>query len=180
MTDLKNYEPDEAVAGDLWSWKKSVPGYPASEGWALTYHFANSSANFSISASGDGADFLVEVTPENPAPGLYNWAATVKKGAARITVGSGSITVHPDPESGSADLRSYAQKIVDAIEAVIEKRASKDQENYSIDGRSLARTPIADLLLLRDRFRKELANEKAKNRIAQGRKSRRNIRLRFK
>lgn len=179
MTDLKSYEPDEVTAGDRWAWKKSVSGYPAGDGWVLKYFFTNASANFSIEAAADGEDYLIEHTPVSPTAGFYSWVATVSKDDNRFTVGNGTITVRPDPAGVNVDLRSYARKVVDAIEAVIQKRASKDQENYSIDGRSLGRTPIADLLLLRDRFLKELATEKTKTRLAQGRPSRRNIRVRF-
>ena len=49
----------------------------------------------------------------------------------------------------------HVRRVIDAIEAVIERRATKDQKSYSIDGRSLERTPIDELLLLRDRYRAE-------------------------
>ena len=59
------------------------------------------------------------------------------------------------------DARSHVQRVLDAIEAVLEKRATLDQEQYRINNRELRRTPIADLLKLRDRYRGELARMKA-------------------
>ena len=59
------------------------------------------------------------------------------------------------------DARSHVQRVLDAIEAVLEKRATLDQEQYRINNRELRRTPIADLLKLRDRYRMELQRAKA-------------------
>ena len=60
----------------------------------------------------------------------------------------------------SIDVQSHARKVLSAIEAVIEGRASQDQMSYSIAGRSLSRMPIDDLLTLRDRYRAEWNKEK--------------------
>ncbi|WP_123711612.1 hypothetical protein [Sinobacterium caligoides] len=60
------------------------------------------------------------------------------------------------------DDRTHAKRVLAAIEAVIEKRASRDQMAYSIDSRSLSRTPIADLMLLRDRYKTMVAMEDKK------------------
>ena len=48
----------------------------------------------------------------------------------------------------------------EASEAVIEGQVTKDQENYSIAGRSLSCTPIAYLLSLPDYYRTEFIREK--------------------
>ena len=53
------------------------------------------------------------------------------------------------------------QRTLEAIEAVIEKRASIDQERYKINNRELWRTPIPELLVMRDRYRSELRRLKA-------------------
>lgn len=73
----------------------------------------------------------------------------------------GMIEVERDPTSISVDedLRTHPERVLAAIEAVIEQRASKDQESYTINGRSLNRTPIADLLKLRDKYKDEVKNQ---------------------
>jgi hypothetical protein len=48
---------------------------------------------------------------------------------------------------------------------VIEGRSSRDQENYSIQGRSLSRTPIPDLLILRDRYKAMYVQEQRAERL---------------
>lgn len=94
-------------------------------------------------------------------PGLYEYTARVSNGTDFHEVESGQITLTPDLASAveGHDGRSHAKRTLDAIEAVIEKRASLDQERYRINNRELYRTPIADLLKLRDLYRMEVRRE---------------------
>ena len=71
-------------------------------------------------------------------------------------------------DADTADPRSHAKITLDAVEAVIEGRATKDQENYSIAGRSACRTPVADLLSLRDYYRTEFLREQRVERRNKG------------
>ena len=76
---------------------------------------------------------------------------------------SGQIKIKPDLATLDAghDGRDHLQRTRDAIEAVLEKRATLDQERYKINNRELVRTPISELLTLRDRYRSELRRLKA-------------------
>ena len=60
-------------------------------------------------------------------------------GALEIVADIAGMTEGHDP-------RAHAEKVLEAIEAVIEKRATKDQESYTIKNRSLARTGSTPLL----------------------------------
>ena len=171
--DIPTTEPTEARAGDTWKWTKTLADYPASEGWALTYRFKSATAAFEVAASASGDDYSVTVaatTTDDIAAGFYTWVAQVSLAGEKYTVDSGPFTVNPDFHTGTAsaayDGRSHARIVLDAIEAVIEGRASRDQEAYEIAGRSLKRTPIADLLKLRQHYKAELAAEEAAQRIA--------------
>jgi hypothetical protein len=62
----------------------------------------------------------------------------------------------------------HVEKVLDAIEAVIENRASQDQMSYSIKGTTLSRTPIADLLLLRREYKEEYKMELLKKDTDEG------------
>lgn len=70
------------------------------------------------------------------------------------------------------DVRGAAARGLAAIDAVLLGRASKDQESYTINGRSLTRTSIADLLLLQKSYQTAVAKEKrgGKSRRFLGRK----------
>jgi hypothetical protein len=170
-------EPKSFVAGDTVEWEKSLADYPASE-WTLTYYFWNESKDFSVVASADGDNYQITIpaaTSEDYTAGTYNWKAIVSQGSEetleRHTVASGQIIIRHNPAAGEGsgiDSRSAVKIALDAIEAVIAGRASKDQESYSIAGRSLSRTPMADLIMLRTHYAKLYAKEQQEDRIEQG------------
>ena len=74
---------------------------------------------------------------------------------------------------------THATRVLAAIEAVLERRATKDQESYTIDGRSLSRTPISELLLLRNLYRREVQLEAQAENVAAGKANGRMILTRF-
>ena len=173
--DIPTTEPAVARAGDTWKWTKTLADYPASEGWALTYRFKSSDYAFEAAATTSGDDYAVTVaatTTDDVVAGLYTWVAQVAYGGEKFTVDSGVLTVNPDYHTGTStatyDGRSHARIVLAAIEAVIEGRASIDQEGYEIAGRSLKRTPIPDLLKLRQAYRAEVAAEASAEAIASG------------
>lgn len=183
MTDIATIEPLEVRAGDTWEWRREdlATDYPAST-WTLTYTFANADAKFQISASADGDDFAVTLAAasSNKPAGVYGWVAKVSYSGEVHTVGSGTLTVLPDLATLTVhDGRSHARKVLDAIEALLEDRASIDQKSISIAGRTLERTPITDLLALRSVYRIEARNEEAQEKLARGEGSPRVIGVRF-
>lgn len=166
-------EPTSLRAGDTWKWKRTdLTDYPAPT-WTLKYEFKNKTTAFEITAAQDGSTsaFAVTVamaTTAGYAAGKYSWVATVSNGSERYTVDSGTFEVTKDFNDNTAyDGRSHAQKTLEAIEAVIEGRATMDQQEYSIGDRTLKRTPMADLLKLHSRYsamvEAEVAAEKLKN-----------------
>ncbi|MDC6408575.1 hypothetical protein LOK82_08010 [Xylella fastidiosa subsp. multiplex] len=68
-----------------------------------------------------------------------------------IELKRGKLRVEPDFASlpQGYDGRSDNQRALDAINAVLQKRATQDQQRYRINNRELWRTPIAELLKLR-------------------------------
>lgn len=177
--DSANYpttEPDTLVAGDRWAWKRTDLGadYPPAS-YALKYVLRQheTGAEIEISAVGSGLDYVVEVlsvtTAAHP-PGRYTWTAFIIRTIdnQRVRVGTGTLTIAPDRDTDSADPRSHSRKVLDAITAVMENRATVDQQEYSIAGRSLKRMSIADLLLLKDRYQIEVNREEAAEKLAAG------------
>lgn len=101
------------------------------------------------------------------APGKYWWQLRALNGAEVAIVDEGQMTIAPDLAliDNPHDGRSHAERVLQAIEAVIEGRASMDQESYTINNRSLSRTPIADLMALRSKYQAEVTRER---RVAKG------------
>lgn len=192
MTDATT-EPTEIAAGTTLRWRRAFSLFPASDGWALSYAIRGpDAAEIEVDATADGDAFAVEVPASLTSgwtAGRYAIAGYVERDEdaggpeelERHLVYRGTLVVLEDLAAVTTphDPRSHARRVLEAIEAVIEKRASRDQESYTINGRTLVRTPIAELIRLRDRYKGEVAGEEAAERIAAGLGSRRTIRVRF-
>jgi len=140
------------------------PAYPAPE-WQLSVVLRGPSV-IDLLAVPDGRNHLLHVPAtitQGWLHGEYAVSVRMQRGDDIEEIDSGTVTVRPDIAQLAAghDARSHVQRVLDAIEAVLEKRATLDQEQYRINNRELRRTPIADLLKLRDRYRMELQRAKA-------------------
>lgn len=95
------------------------------------------------------------------APGSYFWHELSELAGDRRTLDSGQTQVLPDITAVAApfDARTYSRRMVDAIEATLEGRVTKDVESYQIRGRSLTKIPVAELIVLRDKFKLEARRE---------------------
>ncbi len=168
---ISTVEPTSVIAGDTVKWTKSLPDYPASDGWSLAYTFINAAGKFPVAASADGDDYAVSVPPATTTgwiAGDYDWRAQVSKAGEVFTVATGRTTVKPSFGAATLDGRSTARKMLDAVEAVLENRASSEVAEYQINGRQLKYTSIPDLLKLRDRLRADVRREENVLRAAQG------------
>jgi hypothetical protein len=180
---------DQLIAGDTLDFVDTVAAYPASDLWTLKYRLvpqftSPAQSPITLTASAEGDDYRVQAMAATTAlwaAGFYSWARWVEKGAMRIGLGSGRLQVNADPATAVAglDTRTHARKVLDAIEAVLENRATKDQEEYSIEGRSLKRTPLADLIALRSQYSIEVQREERAARAAAGLGTGRTIGVRF-
>lgn len=95
--------------------------------------------------------------------GRYVLSLRASRGDEVREIDTGEVTIRPDISQLAAghDARSHVERALAAIEAVIEKRATIDQERYRINNRELWRTPVGELLRLRDRYKAELARMQA-------------------
>lgn len=165
--------PQTIQAGDTLGWKDALPGFPASQGWSLTFSLRGPAAH-DIPASTDGDGFSVLVPAAETAqysPGLYGWTAKVSHADGRTyTVETGRLTILADLAASSEpiDPRTDSRRVLDAINAVIEKRASIDQQSMTVNGRSLQRTPLPDLLRLKSHFENIVATEERAEKIRKG------------
>ena len=193
LFDRANYptqEPDVLVVGDRWVWRRPdlVADYPTAD-YALTYEFHEDSGGggshkFTITATETTDDYIVEIASATTASytaGEYNWYAFITRSSdsQRIAIDEGHTKLELDFGNTNADNRSHAKKVLDAIQATIEGRASQDQMSYSIAGRSLSRMSIDDLLKFRDRYRAEYNREIKKLRIKNKQDTGNTIKVRF-
>jgi hypothetical protein len=147
------------AVGDTWSQTDTLASYPASDGWILTTRivFDGAGTAITLTSAADGDDHVTTETAANTAiwdSGAATWVQFVELAGVRNNIGSGKITIDPDPSTAAngLDLRTPAQIGLDAVRAVLRGTASAGVLSYSIAGRSLQRYSIAELLLLEQRL----------------------------
>ena len=173
--------PDTIRAGETLDIPVTLTAHPATV-WSLVLILRGPS-QIDLQSAADGETHVLgaaAAVTADWAPGTYWWQLRATSGDVVDVVDEGQLTVAPDLAAAGPDHdgRSHAERVLAAIEAVIEGRASMDQESYSINNRSLSRTPIADLLVLRSKYKAEVA---AARRVAAGGSSLfgRQIKVRF-
>jgi hypothetical protein len=155
--------PQTLTAGDLWTWTESLSDYSAAL-YTLTFYFRGPQS-FNSVAVASGADHVVTVTAAVTAelkPGVYDWqarAALIATPTTVATVDVGRLTVEPNLANAAIDHRSFNVRVSEALEAVIEGRATTDQLAMSIAGRSLSRMTWDEILGAYDRFKLAAASE---------------------
>lgn len=186
MVDLKTIEPAEIIAGDLVKWKISEDSdYLIASLWVLTYAFVNAGEHFGITCTDNGDGYhLATITAADSAKikaGTYRWQSYITKSSERYLVNSGSLIVQPNFAAleGGHDGRSHWKIVLDNVEAVIQGRATRDQSSYTVNGRQLSRTPVADLILLYDKAKSNVASEDRADRISKGLGNSGQIKVRF-
>lgn len=180
------YEPGEIAIGETLEWRKSFADYKAGDGWALTYYFRGAGPGFDKAAAADGDDFRVTVpaaTTAQLAPGKYYFEARASDGSVEHVVARGEATAVVSLKgmatTATLDGRSSAQRILDAIDAVIEGRATSDQQSYKIGQRELSRIPLADLIAARTRYAQIVSRERRAARRREGAPFLKNVLVRF-
>jgi hypothetical protein len=174
-------EPATIVSGDLLQWKRTDLGTDYANGsYTLSYKArleGTGSTVITITASASGDDFLVSVgqsTTASYTAGDYRWQAYITRNSdsERLTIDSGTFEVAANRSASTADPRSHAKTMLDKLESILEGRADGDVAAYSINGRSLTKLDITDLLMWRDRYRadylREVHRERALNGTATG------------
>lgn len=177
--------PREIVRLSTVSWRFYDPEYLPTDGWVVVYAFEGPS-ELNVQAVNDGeGGHLVTLTSAMTAiaPGAYAWQATASRAfpLERVLVGQGRTDFLVDfgVASTLGEQKSHARRMVEAIEAQLEGRATDGQKSMAINGRSLDRHSIAELMDARSRYRMELRAEEAA--LAQGATpgKRRRVKVRF-
>ena len=154
-TNSATIEPEKIVAGDRFIWKRSdLNADYANSVCTLKYSArleGTGSTEIEITASASGEDYLVEVASATTASytaGTYRWQMYITRDSdsQRLTLDSRTWEVVANRDAATTDPRSHARVMVEKIESVLEGRAAADVASYSINGRSLTKIAIPELL----------------------------------
>lgn len=186
MATIPTTEPAFLQAGDTLKWQRSLPDYPASDSWVLSYRLINASNKYDITAAASGDDHLVTVAAATSAAyvaGDYEWTAVVTKASERYTVGNGRFTVRPDLSAKTAafEARSTARKaLADLRAALLAWLTSKGAvQEYEIAGRRMKFASADDIRKRISIAAGEVAREDAADRLAAGLDAGRRVLVRF-
>ena len=186
-TNYPSQVPTELQLGDFWAWKRDnlSTDYPVAS-YSLSYEFnlidGAVVSNFTLTASESNDTYIIETaSTATYTKGNYNWVSYITRtsDSARVKLEEGFVEIQDNYATTSASVRSHAKIVLDAIEAVIENRATMDQSSMSIAGRSLSRLSIDELLTFRARYRAEYLKEVKQLRIKNKRGSGNTIKVNF-
>ena len=158
-----NPYPSPLRAGDSYSTTRDWPDYPASEGWQLSVTLVSSAGAFTVDATAAGSAHVLAVGAAVTAgwpQATYRLVEYVTRGADRHTLHVQGFVVLPNLAAATAglDTRGHARKVLDQIEAYLE-RPSVTNAEVELFGRRLKSIPVTELLVLRDRYRVEARRE---------------------
>jgi len=181
-------EPLKIVVGDFIQWKKTAlaESYPPASYSAeyVARVASGQSGEIKLAAIERTDYYLFQATSAVSAvfePGFYHWQLEVTQTSSgnRLVVATGEFEAIADLDNNGADPRTHAEIMLDKIEGLLVGRADKDVSSYSIQGRSISKMTISDLLLWRDYYRKEVVKERRDNAIALGKPTKTTMKVRF-
>ena len=170
---IPTIEPQVFTVGETVKWSKTISGYPASEG-TLAYFFVNAAGSFTETTStpnGDTFDIVISATDSGSVTaGDYSGQARYTNTATseETVVWSGSTEALPEFTDTAYDNRTTAQIALDSIETTYKALCARDWSSMSIRDRSTASAELSEIRAERDRLKREVAQEKAAENIANG------------
>lgn len=132
-------------------WTVEHPDYLASASWVLTLALRPASgAALALvgTPAGDGWTVTLDKDQsEGMGAGRAHWQAWATKGAEQVMLGGGTLEVLANLlGEAPADPRTFEERCLDAINAVIEGRASEDFLEMEVGGRKLKLMSLRELL----------------------------------
>ena len=170
FTDIPEKEPVTIYKGETVVWnRKDLTDYPVGS-YAMSWTARlESNGGTAFSATVTEVDDYYKFTLDNSATGGYTtgdyfWVLKVTQSSdsEELIIDSGKITVKDNYFGTTGDTRSHAKIMLDKIESILEGRADADVSSYSIQGRSLSKISINELLQWRDYYKAEYQKEIAK------------------
>jgi len=187
FTEIPEKEPITIYKGETVVWnRKDLTDYPVGS-YAMSWVARlESNGGTSFSATVTEVDDYYKFTLDNSATGGYTtgdyfWVLKVTQSSdsEELILETGKITVKDNYFGSTGDTRSHAKIMLDKIESILEGRADADVSSYSIQGRSLSKIGIAELLQWRDYYKAEYQKEVAEFRTGNKEGSGRVVKVQF-
>ena len=139
-------EPSEITIGFQTTWTIKLADYLPSNNWTLKYSFQNKDNAFTLASIADGEDHVIDVeasdwTNISAAAGVY-WVTKYVENTdgTKIKLDRYSTTILANPLGDTvSDNRTHARKMLEALEAVEEGRATYNQSMFRVGAGSAMR-----------------------------------------
>lgn len=141
----------------------------------------NGDSSLDVIATNDNGEFLTIVDSTNLlGAGTYYYQAYITKNLLRRTIQSGAVeAVINYAASPDFDGRNQLEKDLEIINQAIRAVVSGGVQSYSIQGRSLSKLSLSELMSLRDSYRAELQREQSAKAVLRGEANPRRAFVRF-
>lgn len=181
-------EPTQIVVGDFIQWKKAniAEDYPTATHSAEYVARITGGGSNEIKLAGTETDgyylFTVDSTTSAEfAVGRYHWQLEITETSSgnRLVVERGEFEAIPDLDVNASDPRTHADIMLAKIETILEGKADSDVGSYSIAGRSLTKMSFDELMVARDRYKREVLQHQREELIKRGKASANTVKVRF-
>lgn len=150
---------NELIAGDAWNWTITLCDYSPTL-YTLKYFFRGAQKlDLAAVASAEGSSYVITANSAQTSTldaGTYAWQMCVFDASGnRTELVRGTVEVVADifAMAEGTDGRSWVKTALDAVQAVLENRASRVESEYQINGRMLRLMDPDKLLDLEARLR---------------------------
>lgn len=141
--------PKEIYAGGTYYWIEQIDEYPASS-YSLKIILRNGDRKIEINGTSSGNNYEVSISNSQSASwiaGEYECVYYFYNSNEHKFISAGYVKILPNILTTSNKL--HEEIVLEAIEAAIERRATKEQLSYSINGRSLQYMSLEELIKAR-------------------------------
>lgn len=177
--------PKKIIAGDYIQWTLNATqdhfgNEIASPDWTVVYYLRTNKQQFAATVTStayqNGFKFTIASNvSQSFAEGIWYYQAMASKsGNERQTIAQGQIeviksTLYTGSNPAAFDGRTQLRKDFDAIEATIRSIGTGQAvQEYKIGNRSLKKFDLTELIMLRDRYKRDLVKEEKAQKIANG------------
>lgn len=168
-------------AGDSLSWNILFDNYKSINGYNLSMVFVNTNTKFQfvLNNNSNGSFDLSLVSADTSVleAGKYLVFIVLSRLADNFTkqIEHGYLTINASMLNvASFDNRTHAEKVLESINNLLEKKTLDDVKDYEIQGRKLSKYDFFELIKIRDYYKNEVEANIAKKAIAEGGVNRKN------
>jgi hypothetical protein len=153
MPDTLLLLPDSFSAGTTVKYTRTLPGFSAADGWALTLYLAGAgAASFVGTPNGTGWDVVLTAVQTALLPaGQYRWIERVTKASDSYDAASGTVVVTANLATAApGSLQTWEEKELVEVEKAIDQLLKSGITSYQIGSRAATKQDLEKLMALRN------------------------------